>query len=486
VESLTFPGITSTDGYYTQEQIRSMQDFAMVHGVTIIPEIDSPGHASCFTRVFPELKRPGLPDNYVDVTNPETFRIMQLVFDEIIELFDSEDIHIGTDEYRMGGCSDEEKEFLGEAFRKYINHFARYLKTKGRRARIWSGYEYMKGTTEPDTDIVIDMWETTDAKSKIDVGYDVINSSHFYTYIVPGAPYYGVDDRFIYEEWTPRVFKKSSKDKVLDIDQNEAQADPGVLDDDHPQLLGGKLHVWNDFGPEGYTTTEITQLILESMPGFSEKLWGTQTTERFEDFKPMAESLTTVPRTTIMERIPGGPDGLVYDSGDAVFEFQAESSFQPLPWEGSRAELEYPWTVEMEIHPTAAPDSPQVFLGSRICEFTLNLVHERKEGRGEDEKVIVTKGIGLERADHYREEPLRGEPTGHRTLHAFDSTLPLNEWSKVTITGDRKKCTLAVNDTLIGEAKVQMVCPLEYLGGKRGHSLIGKIRNVRIHDRILG
>ena len=56
--SKLYPNLTAKDGHYSWEQIEQLQDFAKSYGVTITPEIDSPGHSLAFTKVRPDLKKP--------------------------------------------------------------------------------------------------------------------------------------------------------------------------------------------------------------------------------------------------------------------------------------------------------------------------------------------------------------------------------------------------------------------------------------------
>jgi len=151
IESKKFPGLHNKDLFYTWEELRDLQDFAKARGITITPEIDMPGHARPLVTYWPELKHPKLGDSSLDVTNPKTAETMKSLLDEMIPLFDAPDFHIGTDEYRMSGLSEQEKAVTGEAFRKFINEMNAYVRSKGKNCRIWSGWTHMPGTTEPSS-----------------------------------------------------------------------------------------------------------------------------------------------------------------------------------------------------------------------------------------------------------------------------------------------------------------------------------------------
>lgn len=217
LESQVYPKLTAQDGHYSWKEIDELQDFARIYGITIVPEIDSPGHSLAFTNIRPDLKSAWLTPNYLDITNEATYPFMENLLDEVIPHFDAADFHLGTDEYRIHSLKDDSlKNHIGETFRKYINHFNQVVRNHNKTARIWSGFEHMPGKTEIGKNIVIDMWETSDAKDKSAKGYQMINSSHYYTYIVPGAPYYGVNNQFIYEQWAPEIFS-DKKEQNLEI-----------------------------------------------------------------------------------------------------------------------------------------------------------------------------------------------------------------------------------------------------------------------------
>lgn len=95
-------------GYYTQEQIREIVDYAWERGITVIPEVDLPGHMQAALTAYPHLGCTGGPydvwtiwgvsEDVLCVGLEETFDFLEGVLDEVCELFPSEYIHIGGDE----------------------------------------------------------------------------------------------------------------------------------------------------------------------------------------------------------------------------------------------------------------------------------------------------------------------------------------------------------------------------------------------------
>lgn len=98
-------------GFYTQDQIREIVAYAAQRHITVVPEIDVPGHSLAILAAYPELSTTGGPfqvnpgskfygtiENTLDPSNPETFVFLEDVFREVAGLFPNEYIHMGGDE----------------------------------------------------------------------------------------------------------------------------------------------------------------------------------------------------------------------------------------------------------------------------------------------------------------------------------------------------------------------------------------------------
>ena len=483
VQCDTYPGLTSKDCFYTKQQLREFQDMARSMGITITPEIDMPGHARVFTNYWPDLRLPGQP-SYLDVSNPQTVERLKKLLDEMVPIFDAPDFHIGTDEYRVGGPRREE---LHEAFRRFINTMNAHLRSKGKNCRIWSGFEHMGGKTEIDPSVIIDMWETHDAKGQIAKGHSIINSSDGRTYIVPGAHYYGVSNAGIYNSWEPWMV---SGDPAM----NPAK--------DDPKLLGGKLHVWNDQGPTGYTMNEIARLALPSIQVFAEKLWGTKGSKDFAEFQKRAEivrstgfsrkpgevpseggtTIAVIPGVSVLDRRikAANRNGIMFDLPGAV---PGEATFADI-----RADLglpnaavppgnmEYPWTFSVEVNKLAESNTRGVLLSSDLAEICTDYSLNSKPPR---------RGVGVIRAAGTPGKNAASSFLGHDVNRIYSDPLPLNKWTTITIVGQQRRTAVYINGEKVGESGEQMLCPLTRLGSATGQSFVGKIRNLKVWDRAM-
>ena len=159
-------------GYYTQEEVKELVQYAAERYVTIVPEIEMPGHALAAIACYPELSC-GLEDHYETATRwgifkqvycpkEETFKFLEDVFDEIIELFPSELIHIGGDEcpkaswkkcphcqalIRKLGLKDEY-----ELQSWFIQRMEKYINAKGRQIIGWD--EILEGGLAPNAKVM--------------------------------------------------------------------------------------------------------------------------------------------------------------------------------------------------------------------------------------------------------------------------------------------------------------------------------------------
>ena len=108
VESGAYEPLARYGGYYTQDEIREIVDYAAARGVEIIPEIDLPGHASAILAAFPEYTCSGEPlkvkntfgvhERIFCAGKEETYTFLCELLDEVMELFPSRYIHLGGDE----------------------------------------------------------------------------------------------------------------------------------------------------------------------------------------------------------------------------------------------------------------------------------------------------------------------------------------------------------------------------------------------------
>ena len=157
-------------GYYTQDEIREVVEYARALHIEVIPEIEMPGHSEEVLAVFPELSCSGKPYLNSDfcIGNEQTFEFLENVLSEVIGLFPSEYIHIGGDEASKQGwrtcpkCAARmRKEGLKDVdeLQSYmIRRIETFLNAKGRRLLGWD--EILEGGLAPDATVM--SWRGTE------------------------------------------------------------------------------------------------------------------------------------------------------------------------------------------------------------------------------------------------------------------------------------------------------------------------------------
>lgn len=151
-------------GYYTKDDIREMVEYARLHCVTIIPEIEMPSHSEEVLTAYPELScthEPGKQSDFC-VGNEKTFEFLEDVLTEIMELFPSEYIHIGGDEASKAAwksCTLCQKRMKEEGLKdvdelqSYLIHrMERFLNEHGRSLLGWD--EILQGGLAPNATVM--------------------------------------------------------------------------------------------------------------------------------------------------------------------------------------------------------------------------------------------------------------------------------------------------------------------------------------------
>jgi len=154
----------ASGGYYTQDDIREIVEYARQHFITVIPEIEMPAHSEEVLSAYPQLSCAGEPYKNADfcVGNEETFTFLENVLTEVLELFPSEYIHIGGDEAGMAAwktcpkcqkrMKDEHLSHVDELQSYLIHRIEKFLNARGRRLLGWD--EILKGGLAPNATVM--------------------------------------------------------------------------------------------------------------------------------------------------------------------------------------------------------------------------------------------------------------------------------------------------------------------------------------------
>jgi hexosaminidase len=182
-------------GFYTQEQLRALVAYARERGVTIVPEIDVPGHTQAAIAAYPELGN--VPDRPVEVwtrfgiservlnAEERTVRFFTDVLDELLDVFPSPYIHLGGDEVptrewtgspRIAELGLREP---GDLLGWWLDRLTTHVTARGRRAVIWD-----EGVRQAPDQAVVMAWRDEDRVAAARAaGHDVVAAPHTSTYL---------------------------------------------------------------------------------------------------------------------------------------------------------------------------------------------------------------------------------------------------------------------------------------------------------------
>ncbi len=274
--NIEFPGKDSGKplygGFYTQAQIKEIVKYASDRFITVVPEIEMPGHCLPAVVAYPEVscsidKDPARPYRSLAFCagKEKTFQFLQDILDETMELFPSKVIHIGGDEvdkFYWTKCPDCQKRKADEGLKDehelqsyFIKRIEKYLNSKGRDLMGWD--EILEGGLAPNAQVM--SWRGIDggiaaAKS----GHDVVMSPTSHCYFDFG--YSGTSTEHVYNyEPVPDVLNAEEANRVL----------------------GAQANVWTEWMVD---FARVEYMIFPRMLAMSEVLWSPQRGKSWDDF----------------------------------------------------------------------------------------------------------------------------------------------------------------------------------------------------------
>jgi hexosaminidase len=285
-------------GYYTQDEIREIVDYALRRHIMIVPEIEMPGHASAAIAAYPWLgvdKEPiemptkvtGIFLNNFDVTDPRVMKFIQNVLNEVKTLFPGGIIHIGGDEVNFSKWKNSAAVNAFMANKRidtpadlqiwFTNKISAYLKRKKVRMMGWNDimghklHDYEENLDQdyninlklsPQT--IVHFWkgDLKLVKETVANGYDVVNSYHVYTYI--DYPYSSID-----------LQKAYGFDPV-----------PDGLDPEYEnKIIGLGCQMWGSSVCTIETIEKLHPQVFPRIAAYAEVGWVSRENKNFERFK---------------------------------------------------------------------------------------------------------------------------------------------------------------------------------------------------------
>ncbi|MER5294540.1 glycoside hydrolase family 20 protein [Streptomyces pharetrae] len=301
IESDTHPEIVSKD-HLTKAQVRRIVELAESRHITVVPEIDSPGHLGAVIAAHPDLQLRNAQgvaaSGAVDISDPGAAEIVDDLLNEYADLFPGAPWHLGGDEYRALTVSDPEASYpqLAAAAREaygadgtvadlatgWLNDRAETVRAQRKTPRAWNDGFYEGTSVAADERIQVAYWTGKEIGARqpaeyLSAGRQVINYNDEFLYYVLGEPQtfvYPTGQR-IYEQWTPRVLRGT-------------EAVPARYDG---QILGGTFAVWCDLAG-AQTQQQVAEGIRMPLRATVQKLWNPDAPSlSWPEFRTLADRL---------------------------------------------------------------------------------------------------------------------------------------------------------------------------------------------------
>jgi len=261
-------------GFYTQEDIREVVSYAARRNVTVVPEIELPGHSLAALASYPELSCTGGPFEvgrawgvYEDVfcTKEATFTFLEDVLTEVCDLFPGQYVHIGGDEVpktRWKSCDSCQARMKSLGLKNedelqswFVSRIEKFLNAKGKRVIGWD--EILDGGLAPNAAVM--SWRG------IDGGIAAARQGQ-YAVMTPGSNCY-----FDYYQGNPK-FEPLAIGGYTPIEKvySYEPVPPGLSPSEEQYILGAQGNVWTEYIA---TTQQVEYMALPRMAALSEVVW---------------------------------------------------------------------------------------------------------------------------------------------------------------------------------------------------------------------
>jgi hexosaminidase len=276
----------SYGGFYTQEEIKEIVQYARQRYVTIVPEIELPGHSSAALASYPELGCTGGPYEvasswgvFKDIYcagKEDTFVFLQNVFDEVIALFPGEYIHIGGDEApkdRWKECPNCQKRIASlnlkdehELQRYFVQRIEQYLNSKGKQIIGWD--EILEGGLSPNATVM--SWRgESGGIAAAQQGHNVIMTPEKWTYL-DYAQDTSKSEPLSIGNYTP-ISKVYSYEPIPEsLSPQEAK-----------HILGAQCNVWTEYIK---TPSHAEYMVYPRAAALAEVVWSPKEKRDYADF----------------------------------------------------------------------------------------------------------------------------------------------------------------------------------------------------------
>lgn len=290
-------------GFYTQEQAKEIVAYAAERYITVIPEIDLPGHMQAALASYPELGCTGGPyevwtqwgvsDNVLCAGNDQTIQFIKDVLAEIVEIFPSEYIHVGGDEcpkvkwstcpkcqarIKALGLKSDNKHTKEERLQSYVIHEAEeFLNSKGRKMIGWD--ETLEGGLAPNATVMSWRGEAGGIEAAKQ-HHDVVMTPNTYLYF----DYYQSKDT---ETEPMAIGGYLPIERVYSYEPMPKSLSP----EEQKYIVGVQANLWTEYIPD---FKQVQYMVLPRMAALSESQWCAPEKKNYEAFLQRVSRLVNI------------------------------------------------------------------------------------------------------------------------------------------------------------------------------------------------
>lgn len=265
-------------GYYTKQQVRDIVEYAAQRHITVVPEIEMPGHSDAATTCYPQYSCQGANPRagVYCAGNDSTFAFLEGIIDEVVELFPAEYIHIGGDEVgkeQWKACPRCQARMKAEGLKDehelqsyFVKRMENYIRSKGKRMIGWD--EIAEGGLSASATVM--SW------TGMENGIKAANTDH--DVIMCPLDYVYLDHYQGYNPFEPQGWGGyNSLHRVYDF----PVLPEGIAPDKQHYVKGGQGNLWTETIQD---TAHIEYMLFPRMSALSEVLWSAPTERNWEQF----------------------------------------------------------------------------------------------------------------------------------------------------------------------------------------------------------
>lgn len=335
-ESFTFPSKAFPDlptvqhgsrRHYTWEELLDLVEFADARGVTLIPELETPGHSQKLRKVEP-FGRPGL--SAVNLASEDVYDAFEILIHEMCQVFKSSPyFHIGTDEVSLKGqgLTVEDKAYMKkyglegnkDLFYHHIRRLHEIVKRNNKKTIRWGGFGSDGSTTDKIPKEIIHMaWQLRGSGTAQSFDRTIINAAW--------KPLYVVNQK----SWLPEYLIDSWHIRLWQFHMENSN---GRKVADHVPVFGAQMCAW-----ENPSENELPALRWR-LPAMCEKIYFQKSGRKYIDFKKRFDQLDEM-LDQLYSPVKIDIDGLVGPKTDRVFNQKITIQLKGIPGHDIRYTLD--------------------------------------------------------------------------------------------------------------------------------------------------